>query len=389
MASIRKRTDRDVWQARYRDSAGKEHRRVFRRRVDAQAWLDGITAAVVRGDYVDPKAGRVMLREYVETRWLPAQVHLRPNTRDLYASHLRNHVLPAFGDRPLSSLRRPDMKTFVADLAVRLAPATVGTAYAVVRMVMQAAVDDELIAANPCSRVPLPRVERPAVDPLAPEAVLALAEAITPRYAITVYLAAGAGLRQGECLGLLTNRVDFLRRRVQVDQQLVGNGKAPVLAPPKTRASRRVVPVDDVVLEAVSEHLRGWPAGPGELLTTNRLGQPVRRSSFGTCWRAAVTGAGLPADTHFHALRHFYASTLIAAGLHPKAIQARLGHATISETMDTYGHLFPDAEDAGRGALDEVFSRALAHQMRTKGPLQRSTEGKAAGQKAIWGRAGL
>ena len=54
----------------------------------------------------------------------------------------------------------------------------------------------------------------------------------------------------------------------------------------------------------------------------------------------------------FHDLRHFYASTLIAANLNPKVIQARLGHATITETMDTYGHLFPDAEDLGRGAID-------------------------------------
>jgi integrase len=61
----------------------------------------------------------------------------------------------------------------------------------------------------------------------------------------------------------------------------------------------------------------------------------------------------------FHDLRHFYASTLIAANLNPKVIQARLGHATITETMDTYGHLFPDAEDFGRGAIDAVFAVAL------------------------------
>jgi integrase len=59
---------------------------------------------------------------------------------------------------------------------------------------------------------------------------------------------------------------------------------------------------------------------------------------------------GLPRSTRYHDLRHFYASALIAANLNPKMIQARLGHATIAETMDTYGHLFPDSEDLGRGA---------------------------------------
>lgn len=72
----------------------------------------------------------------------------------------------------------------------------------------------------------------------------------------------------------------------------------------------------------------------------------------------------LPKGTRFRDLRHFYASTLIAANLNPQVIQARLGHGTITETMDTYGHLFPDAEDLGRGAIDAIFATAPAEQGR-------------------------
>jgi Phage integrase family len=72
--------------------------------------------------------------------------------------------------------------------------------------------------------------------------------------------------------------------------------------------------------------------------------------------------AGLPVGTRFHDLRHFYASALIAANLNPKVIQARLGHATIAETMDTYGHLFSDSDDLGRGAVDDALAGALAEQ---------------------------
>ena len=156
-----------------------------------------------------------------------------------------------------------------------------------------------------------------------------------------------AGRREG---------VDFLRRRINVEEQLTGDGNAPVLSPLKTRASRRIVPVDDGVLEAIAEHIRKFPPGPDGFLITNRLRKPVRRSSFGNRWKLAVKKAGLPPRTRFHDLRHFYASTLIAANLHPKTIQARLGHASIVETLDTYGHLFPMAEEDGRGVLD----RALA-----------------------------
>src|SRR5262249_28417150 len=125
-----------------------------------------------------------------------------------------------------------------------------------------------------------------------------------------------------------------------------------------TKASRRTVPVDQLVLDAVAAHLAERPAGPEELLIRNRHGRPVLRQVFWRSWATAVERVGLPEGTRYHDLRHFYASSLIAAGLHPKVIQVRLGHSTIAETMNTYGHLFPDAEDAGRGALDAVFRAA-------------------------------
>jgi integrase len=96
------------------------------------------------------------------------------------------------------------------------------------------------------------------------------------------------------------------------------------------------------------------------------VGRLIRRSAFGDTWRAAVEAAGLPAGTRYHDLRHFYASTLIAANLSPKVIQARLGHATIAEMMDTYGHLFPDSEDLGRAAVDDALEGALAEQERNR-----------------------
>lgn len=80
---------------------------------------------------------------------------------------------------------------------------------------------------------------------------------------------------------------------------------------------------------------------------TTQHGEPVQRSRFGEIWRDAVKTVGLPEGTRFHDLRHFFASTLIAAGLNVKEVQARLGHATASETLDVYSHLFPDQEDRG------------------------------------------
>lgn len=92
--------------------------------------------------------------------------------------------------------------------------------------------------------------------------------------------------------------------------------------------------------------------------STRPATRPVRiaqRKSFNECWREAVARAGLPKGTRFHDLRNFYASELIKANLNPKVIQTRLDHATIAETMDTDGHLFPDQDDLGRGAIDALL----------------------------------
>ena len=102
MASIKRRPD-GQWRARYRDAAGKEHARHFARKVDAQDWLDEVTASVVTGQCCDPKAGRVTLREYAEG-WRLNAVH-RPSTRDRVESLLRCHVYPVLGDRPIGNIR--------------------------------------------------------------------------------------------------------------------------------------------------------------------------------------------------------------------------------------------------------------------------------------------
>ena len=342
----------------------------------------------LRGVYIDSRRGAVLLRDYGERKFLPSLVHLRPNSASTYASHLRTHVWPLLGDRRIGSLEKSDVKAFVAAKSAQLAPSTVETVFAVLRAMMAAAVDDRVIAVNPCSRVPLPEITPRVLVPMEPAQVLALAEALPGRYRVGVALAAGAGLRFGEATGITVPRVEHLRRRVQVLEQ-AQNG---ALAPLKTRASRRTVPVGDWVLEEAAAHLQRFGAGAGQVVMSNAAGRMIRRSAFGDTWRTAVRVARtcgkppatsgerheecrdkcaepahmVPTGTRFHDLRHFYASALIAANLNPKVIQARLGHATMAETMDTYGHLFPDSEELGRGAVDDALARARAEQERNR-----------------------
>ena len=359
MASIQKRSN-GQWRARFRDPSRREIARHFDRKVDAQRWLDEQTTAVTIGQYVDPRAGRLTFREYAE-RWRVAQVH-RPTTRAHVETHLRRHAYPALGDRPLSSVRPSDVQAWTAGLTAALAPRTVGTVHGIVSGIFRAAVRDRLIVSNPCEGTRLPKVSKARVQPLPLDTVRALEKALPGRYQALVMLAAGTGLRQGECLGLTMDRVDFLRRFVTVDQQLVTVvGREPFLAPPKTSASVRAVPLPQAVLDALAAHLAAYPADG--LVFTNEHGRPIRRTAFGSVWRAAVAAAGAPHGTGFHDLRHFYASLLIRHGENVKVVQARLGHASAAETLDTYSHLWPDSDDRTRAAVDAVL---LADSVRTE-----------------------
>lgn len=182
------------------------------------------------------------------------------------------------------------------------------------------------------------------------------------RFRALVVFTAGTGVRQGEAFGVTLRYLDMLRRQVRIEQQLILlSGRPPYLAPPKTAASHRTIPLPTVVVDALAEHLTRFGPGEEDLVFTTPLGRPIRRTNFSaTVWIPSVARAGLPKGTHFHDLRHYYASLLIRHGESVKVVQARLGHATAAETLDSYSHLWPDSEDRTRQAVDEVLGRAPA-----------------------------
>lgn len=348
------------YRAVYRDDSGRQHSKHFARKVDARRWLDEVAASVVTGQYVDPRAGSVSLRDYAE-RWRSVQVH-RPSSQAHVETMLRRHVYPALGDRKLSSILPSDVQALVKSLS--LAPSTVAVVHGILSGVMRSAVRDRRIVSNPCEGTKLPRVERTRVVPLTTEQVGLVRDAMPERLRALVTFAAGTGLRQGECLGLTVDRLDFLRRVVTVDRQLITvKGDVPRFGPPKTTASVRTVPLPQVVVDAMAAHLAANPADDGGLVFTLDGSHPISRQSFGHLWRPVARAAGLPAGTGLHAMRHYYASLLIRHGESVKVVQARLGHASAAETLDTYSHLWPDSDDRTREAIDSVLG------MKTENPV--------------------
>ena len=171
-------------------------------------------------------------------------------------AHLRNHALPFFDDRPIASIRPSELQAWVRSRTEVLTPATVEVVYRIFAAILNTAVDDRLLARSPASGIRLPRPSRHEVQPPTVEEVKALIDAMPERYRALVVVAAGTGLRQGECFGLTVDRVDFLRRTVTVDHQLILPATGPPqFGPPKTTASVRTVPLPKVVGESLAAHL--------------------------------------------------------------------------------------------------------------------------------------
>jgi integrase len=279
MASIAKRPN-GQWRARYRDDAGKEHAQHFERKVDAQRWLDQVTAAVVRGDYVDPRAGKVTLADYAGA-WQAVQVS-SDGTKRIVDNALRLHLLPALGAMPIAAVRPTTVQGFVRDLEAKgLAAGSVRNVYDVTARVFSSAVDDRVIAHSPCRKIRLPRAD---VDELAiptVEEVAAVADVIGERWRAMVVALAGSGLRIGELRGLAVEDVDFLRRTIHVRNQ---RDQAGNLAPLKSKASRRSVPIGQVVIDALAAHLADHPLMGRCSSTSGAIRCPTGDGR--NCWRS-------------------------------------------------------------------------------------------------------
>lgn len=356
MANIAKRPN-GQWRARYRDEAGKEHARHFHRKIDAQHWLDQVTAAVVRGDYVDPVAGKISLRAYA-TSWQAVQVS-SDGTRRIVDNALRLHLLPALGDQPIASIRPTAIQGFVRDLEAKgLSAGSVRNVYDVTARVFVAAVDDRVLAHSPCRKIRLPRGADHDLGIPTVEEVAAVADAIGERWRAMVVTLAGSGLRIGELRGLAVEDVDFLRRAIRVRNQRTQSGALAVL---KSKTSRRTVPVGQVVIDELAAHLTSYPSEGA--LFVDELGQPVPYWRWKRLLADATKTVGV--DVTAHGFRHFFASALIAGGASVKQVQTVLGHASAVVTLRTYAHLWPGDEDRVRDVADAALA-PLADSLRTE-----------------------
>ncbi len=349
MSSIARRGN-DRWRARYRDAAGKEHNKSFRRKVDAQRWLDEITTAIGTGTYVDPATARMTVREWCKL-WMQGYKLNRAGTVKQARVHIKL-IEAEFGDTPLSMVKPSDVKRWTARLKDEgYADSYVYATYRRLAQVMGDAAHDGIIPRSPCSRrvAPPQGEQRPYVATT--EQIWKLHDLFPEHLRAAVLLGSFAGLRLGEAVGLRSSDVDFMRGIVTPAVQYPEE-------PLKTEYSRTPVPIPDDLALLLSACVA---LGEGEHVVTSEIGRRSTPWQVERAMRAHRKDAGLPEGFRFHDLRHYFASLLIGAGLDVKVVQTRLRHKSATTTLNTYGHLWPDNDETARAAVGSAVAARAAN----------------------------
>lgn len=356
------------YKARYRDHLGRSRSKTFRLKKDASDFLKTVGSDIVRGSYVDPRLGRITLSEWAD-HWLETKVNLRPGTYARYRRIIKKSLLPTFGPNQISRIGPLDVRKWLADMAANQPASAVRRNYVLLRMLMKAAVDNDLIIKTPCV-AELPRATQVEMRFLTVAEVDELVEAMHPHFRVLVYVLAYCGLRWGEAVGLKRKYIDTSRRTIRVEEQLTEVDNEFLFSQPlKTTAARRSVRIPAFLgalledhfadVESLRHRLEVAPLDRNDLVFTNTRGNPLHRGGFRlNHWLPAVRRAGLE-GLRVHDLRHTAVALAInLSNAHPKAVQVRLGHSSIQQTYDRYGHLFPQMDEAIADDLEAAYQAA-------------------------------
>lgn len=364
------------YRVRYRTPDRRQtDKRGFKTKRDAEQWLSENEVSKLRGEYVAPALGKVTIGE-LGPGWVKRQqAHMKPSGHRSYESAWRIHVEPRWARTRLLDVAHTDVQAWVAELADKRGPVIVQTAYSVLARILDDAVKDRRLAANPARGIKLPaRVKRKNVY-LSADQLQALAiEA--GRYRSLVLLLGTAGLRWGEAAALRVSDIDFLKRQVVLHQNAVMVNSRVHVGTLKS-GENRTVALAGFVVDEISTTVRG--RGRDELIWPSRSGDYLGPPSSHDSWLAGAVDRCRKADETFprvtaHALRHTAASLAISSGANVKVVQRMLGHASAAMTLDVYADLFDSDLTVVADKLDESVGKMWAK--RVSGEPKPATEGR-------------
>ena len=346
-----------AWSAR----DGKKVRKTFPTLAAARGWRADAQVGLRKGTLRAPTA--TTLRQAADA-WLAGardgSVRTRsgdaykPSAVRSYEGSLRKRVLPELGAAKLSAITRVDLQDF-ADrmLGEGLDGSTIRNTIMPLRAIYRRALTRSEVAMNPTAGLELPAARGRRDRVADPEEARQLIAAVPPGDRAIWATALYAGLRRGELMALRWDDVDLESRRIRVARSW--DVKEASFVAPKSAAGARSVPMLGALRTHLLEHRLSSGRGEGLVLGADAK-TPFGYSSVVARAKRAWRDAGLEA-IGLHECRHTFAALLIAATVNPKAVSTFMGHASISITLDRYGHLFPGSEDQAAELVDAYLAR--------------------------------
>lgn len=289
--------------------------------------------------------------------------NIEATTRDSYEEKIRNHIKPSLGTIPLNILNTNTIQTWVNDMIKKgLSPKTIRNTYNVLNPALKKAVLLRMLPHNPCEGVALPKLQKPKVEVYTEEEskqVLSAAKG-TDLY-LFVLLSLSLGTRRGELSALKWDNIDFEKRTIKVCESRVHANKTVIEKDPKSEAGNRTITVGSDVMNELRKAKDAYDEKAKEpwfrdlgFVICKEDGTPYRPDSLTQKWERFTERNNLP-HIKLHGLRHTNATTLIAAGISPKVVQQRLGHADVSITLNTYTHVLPSMDKEAAEKLDNIL----------------------------------
>jgi integrase len=353
-------------------------------RKDADKELRRLLRTIDTGEHIDPH--KMTVRQWLDT-WLDAvKAEVAPKSHERYREIVENFLVPALGALALTKLAPSHIQTAYNGWASAgrrdgkdggLSPRTRRHLHRLLKSALSRAVEQQLLARNPADafKKRLPKVERKPMATLTTEQAALLLSAIRhTRVYWAALLALATGARRGEVLALRWQNVDLDRGVIRIVESLEQTKGALRFKAPKTEKARAVTLPDFAVdelrrlkREQAEELLAIGVRQSGDTLLCARAdGEPMQPRSLTHEFTRLVRRIEVP-RVRYHDLRHSHATQLLEAGVHPKVAQERLGHSTISTTLDLYSHVTETMQEDAATRLDAALGSAIRGAAGSKG----------------------
>lgn len=309
----------------------------------------------------------ISVQRFLVSEWLPAiEPTIRRSTYCSYESQIRIHILPKLGRMPLRSVSGRTLNAFYGSLLKNnggpLSPSTVRRVHACLHRAFRDAVRWGYLEMSPAENCDPPKDRGRNTEMrtwTAGELGTFLAHAVlTPLHALWVVFAT-TGMRRGEALGLRWCDIDLDSAILAVRQTLIQVGGELLYSTPKTARGKRVIALDAHTVDVLRQHRQQAKPRSDDQLVFNADGHPLVPGDVSNMFRSLAWKAGVP-RIRLHDLRHTHATLALQAGIHPKIVSERLGHSTISFTLDVYSHAVPHMQKEAAERIGDLVFRSTS-----------------------------